>query len=237
MQASSDSNKSRSWRPVSLQRLSRSTCSRLIGSTYGLRSSIERCSVGSRSSSALRLLDARAPARATSLNSSRSLTPKCRCRASRELFVGGRDVEIGARQRRLEIVDERGEEVPFRVRRARDAEAQLFDGGRAGPTPAPNQAGSMWRDCVHANTHGTARKRVEAFLAGPHGGARADLHARDHVDGRHGLEPAVEVRVAVHAGAGMPGGSRSPRAPRTAAARAAACMPVAAPPMRQCAAH
>ena len=34
------------------------------------------------------------------------------------------------------------------------------------PEPAPNQAGSMWRDCVHANTQGTARSASKPSLPG-----------------------------------------------------------------------
>ena len=34
------------------------------------------------------------------------------------------------------------------------------------PTPAPNHAGSMWRDCVHENTHGTARSASNPSLPG-----------------------------------------------------------------------
>ena len=68
----------------------------------------------------------------------------------------------------------------------------------AGPMPAPYQAGSMWRDCVHANTQGTARSASNPSLPGRTAGPRADLHARDDVDGRHRLEPLVEVGIAVH---------------------------------------
>ena len=56
----------------------------------------------------------------------------------------------------------------------------------------------MWRDCVHANTHGTARSASKPSLPGRTAGPRTDLHARDHVDGRDRLEPGVEIRVAVH---------------------------------------
>lgn len=48
--ATSVSNNSRSWRLEARQRCSKSICIRFIGSTYGLRSSIARCSVRSRSS-------------------------------------------------------------------------------------------------------------------------------------------------------------------------------------------
>ena len=34
------------------------------------------------------------------------------------------------------------------------------------PRPAPYHAGSMWRDCVHANTHGTARSASKPSLPG-----------------------------------------------------------------------
>src|SRR4029077_15962240 len=57
--ASSASNRSRSVRPPARQRCSRSTCIRLMGSREGLRSWIERCRVGSESSSAPLPLTAR----------------------------------------------------------------------------------------------------------------------------------------------------------------------------------
>jgi len=55
-----------------------------------------------------------------------------------QVLVGGGDLEIGARQRRFQVVDQRGEEIPAGVGRARHLDAQLVDGGaqaRARPEP------------------------------------------------------------------------------------------------------
>ena len=84
--------------------------------------------------------------------------------ALRQVFVGRGDIQIGARQRRLEVVDERGEEIPLVVGGLRDAEAQLFDGrAQAGTGAEPGrQHVARLRPCEHP---GHRAQRIEAFLA------------------------------------------------------------------------
>ena len=162
MEASSAWNSSLSRRSVRRQRLSRSTCIRCIGSTYGLRSRIERCSVRSPSRScgaALELQD--------------QLTGKLKLGANfpkivlqprlGELVVEGGDAEIRPGEHCLHVVEEGGEEKPVRDASARGFRRPCCSIMVFSPVPTPNQPGRMWRDWVQAKTHGTARNESKSL--------------------------------------------------------------------------
>ena len=93
---------------------SRSTCIRFIGSTYGLRSRIERCRVGSESSSSRLSLIASTCSQAR-WYSARMASPMPRSAFRGQRFVVARDLQVGARQHGLDIVDEVPEEEPAGV--------------------------------------------------------------------------------------------------------------------------
>ena len=79
-------------------------------------------------------------------------------RLGRERVVVLRDLQIGARQHRLDVVDEVAQEEPAGAMPRAAAAGRSCSTTARKPAPAPYQPGSMWRDCDQANTHGTGSR-------------------------------------------------------------------------------
>ena len=152
-----------SFLPPARQRRSRSTCTRCIGSMYGLRNMIERCTVGSPSSK-------RSPPRTLSTSSrvrsysARSISTNRRYLLVDQALVACRNAEVGASQCQLDVVDQVGEEKPV-VAHLAQQRSPSRSRASASALPAPIPAGqhvATLRPRVHP---GNRAQRLDAPAA------------------------------------------------------------------------
>ena len=116
-------------------------------------------------------------------------------RRRRQRMVGHRDVEIRAREHRLDIIDQRAEERPLQEGALHCREAQRLDRSAeaaAGAEPAGQQQPRL-RPGEHP---GDRPQRVHPVAVGTQGWTRRDLHAFDDVDRGDEPEVLVELRLA-----------------------------------------
>ena len=170
---------------------SSSTWIAFIGSTYGLRSAIERCSTGWRSSSSRRLDDLE-----HGLARCARARPRSAPRAGRsgdELEVLARRSQARLRERHLEVLDERAEERPARGRAARSS---AIVARPRSAVPQPYHAGQQAAVLrPREDPRDRAQRPQVVAAAGPRGRARADLEQRQLVDRREGAEERREAGV------------------------------------------
>ncbi len=160
---------------------SRSTWVRWIGSTYGLRSRIERCSVGSESSSSPQPLTASTPS-ARELEFAPDGAGEACVLRSCQLIVEGGDVHVRPCQGHLDVVHQGSRRTPSRHTSRRRSTCRRSRSVAARPVPAPYQPGSMCRLCDQDTIQGMARSRLHALAVCTGHRARTDLRPLDDVD-------------------------------------------------------
>ena len=172
------------------RRASSSTWIAFIGSTYGLRSRIDRWTTGWRSSSSSRLDDRRAPPSTVRSCSAESAAQKRSGSApsgTSETYAS-RDLEARLRERHLEVLDERPEERPL---------ARRGGGARPAARPRARRRGAPRRSRTRpaAGSGSASRRTPTGSPAAP--GARRSPPPRAARPGREPISSSASSSTGV----------------------------------------